>query len=157
MSDGTGARRSPWFRRISPAHQLFEMAARRYEYFIVAAATWCCLDDASARLAAITAVSLTSPDARRLMLQYLQSVAASLDASQQKNVADLTKAIEPVCSVEQKRTLRRELKKADREYYDALVGWYADPDVFVRRHPEIKGFRHELPEWLLDALRGIKG
>jgi hypothetical protein len=155
MTDRTAVQRSPWFRRISPSHQLFEMAARRFEYFIVAAATWCCLDDKPARLAAIAAASITSPDARALMLQYLESVATSLEGKQNARVADLMSAIRPACSADEKRALRRELKLSNREYYDALVGWHADPDVFVRRHPEIKEFRKELPQWLLDALRGI--
>jgi len=157
MTDRTGAPRSPWFRRLSPAHQLFEMASRRYEYFVVAAATWSCLNDEAARLAAIAAVSLTSPEARKLMLQYLESVAKSLEGSQQRRVFELVSAIEPDSSTEKKRALRRDLKKADRQYYEALVGWHADPDVFVRRYPEIKEFRRELPQWLLDALREAKG
>jgi hypothetical protein len=156
MKDRTGVRRSPWFRRISPSNQLFEMAVSRYEYFIIAAATWCCLDDSSARLAAMVAASLTSPGAQELMLKYLGSVAPLLEESQQKKATSLISAIEPRCSADQKQFLRSELRRADREYYDALVGWYANPDVFIKRHPDIKELRRELPEWLLDELRSIR-
>jgi hypothetical protein len=155
MKDRTAAKRSPWIQKLSPSHQLFEMAARRFDYFLVAAATWCCLDDKPARLAAVTAASLSNPDTLALMLRYLQTVSESLDGKQQGRMAELVSAIQEPFAADQKRALRRELKLTNRSYYDALVGWYADPEAFVRRHPEIQDARGVLPEWVLNELRGL--
>jgi hypothetical protein len=157
MKDRDSAQRSPWIHKLSPSHHLFEMAARRFDYFIVAAATWCCLDDKPARLAAVTAASLSNADTLALMLRYLESVAQSLDGKQQTRMSDLMSAIQHPFPAEQKRALRRELKMTNQGYYDALVGWYADPEAFVRRHPEIQDARGELPEWVLNELREIGG
>jgi len=144
--------KSPWLNRLSPTHQLFEMASRRFEYFVVAAATWCCLDDGPARLAAVTAASLSNQETRDLMLTYLETVAESLEGHSKSRIDELMPSIQRASSPEQKRALRRELKLTNRAYYDALATWYADPDVFVRSDPEIKDMRAPLPEWLIHAL-----
>ncbi len=146
-----------------PGHdRILYMAGRRYEYLLLAAATSCLLEDKAAGLAAIATANLTSPDGRVMMLKYLKYLEIFLEDSQRlpavpitalHTLAKLVSAIRELDS-KGKRNLLREFRNSDREYHRAWRTWYADPDVFVRRHPEIKIFQEALPQWLRDAMYG---
>lgn len=139
--------------------RMLELAGRRYEYFILAAVTWCCCDDAAARLAAITTASATSADARRMMIQYLSLISLGVRPEQQEKVAELISVIvltagDQELSLKRKLHLTRALRNTDQEYHRAWKSMYADPEIFGRRHPEIKMIQQAWPQWLHDALYG---
>jgi hypothetical protein len=136
------------------------VAGRLYEYFILAASAWFFYDDKAARLAAVMTASFTTPDGREFMLRYLRVVVAVChDAPHREKVDELVSAInlnvDRLLTHNDKRLLMRELRRTDLEYHLAWRGLYADPEVFARRHPELKEFRRGLPQWFIDAMYGI--
>ena len=95
-------------------------------------------------------------DARIFMFKYLHGIALCLDTPQQEKAGNLVSAIN-LCvgrlqTRNDKRPILRELRRADLEYHLAWKALYADPQVFVRRHPGLKEFRQVIPPWLLDSM-----
>lgn len=156
MTNWKDLRWLPWSGR---KHTL-EIGGRVYEYFIFASVAWCCYDDDAACVAAITAASTTTPDAREFMLKYLNVVALLYgDDTRRSKALDLFRTVEQTAgsqslSIEEKLVLLRILRAKDPEYHGAWRRLRVDPEVFCRRHTEINTVRQGWPQWLHDAMYG---
>jgi hypothetical protein len=131
------------------------MAGRRYEYFLLAAATSCLLDDKAAGFAAIAAANLANPDGRVMMYEYLKYLEMFLKENQQvpKPITALCTLATLVSQIKEldfksKRDLMRTFRSADREYHQAWKGFLCGPSRLRPQAPrDESSVKHSLSGW----------
>jgi hypothetical protein len=135
-------------------NKLHETAISVTEYFFVAAFTWLLRNDEAAHIAAIASGVTGARKQRASMLEWLEGLTRKLDQAQVAQVAELLAFLRSKDwgSADVFRA-RRALARVDREYWRAMSNWYgkADPEVFVRRHPQMRPIREMIGRVVAEA------
>jgi hypothetical protein len=133
---------------------LYDASLSVSEYFFVATLTWLGLNDETAHVAAIASGMTAASEQRASMLVNLEELTSQLDQEDRRRVAQLSMFLQSKdWGTGDVIRARKALMDLDQEYWRAMSNWYgkADPDVFVRRHPEMQGVRQSIARKVTEA------
>ncbi|MGD0013552.1 MAG: hypothetical protein ABSD56_03880 [Bryobacteraceae bacterium] len=131
-----------------------EAATSVGEYFFVATFTWLILNDEAAHIAAMASGMTAAGEQRASTLVNLEKLTSQLDQEDRRRVAQLSAFLQSKdWDLGDAFRARKALMQIDREYWRAMSNWYgrADPDVFVRRHPEMRDVRDSIARKVAEA------